>query len=188
MLRLAKREMTLRLRRQWQLVSIIGLCFVVLSLWMQTAMGSPGYQYQFSKTTNSSPSDSIQFIQADQRTTIQITHAFGIGAATLSLKAGHWPRDILLRFQYDQTRGFSMLENLEITTTRFQLYGNPTTSGKLPFRLPDAAGLFPKGDVVAGEMNVLVENRNRAIEVTLPAHLFTGSRTVKLAWIDAYRR
>jgi hypothetical protein len=188
MLKPANREMTVRFRMRWQPLGIIGLWIIALFLSIHTAIGSPVYQYQFIKPLHSSPSDSIQFIQADQRTIIQISHAFGIGSAMISLRSGHWPRTVVLRFQYDQTRGFSMLENLEITTTRLQLYGNPTISGKLPFRLSDAAGIFPKDDVVAGEMNVLVEKRNRAMEVTLPAHVFTGSQTVKLAWIDAYRR
>jgi hypothetical protein len=190
MLKPANREITMRFRIPWLPFSIIGLWIIALLLSIHTAISNPvyQYQYQFTKPLHSSPSDSIQFIQADQRTIIQISHAFGIGSATISLKSGHWPRTIVLRFQYDQTRGFSMLENLEITTTRLQLYGNPIISEKLSFRLPDAAGIFPKGDVVAGEMNVWVEQRNRAMEVTLPAHLFTGSQTVKLAWIDAYRR
>jgi hypothetical protein len=42
--------------------------------------------------------------------------------------------------------------------------------------------------VPAGELDVRVEKRGGAVEVTLPANLLTGSRKVTFEWIQAYLR
>jgi hypothetical protein len=57
----------------------------------------------------------------------------------------------------------------------------------MSFHLSDANGKFNLRESPAGELSILAEERNGAMEIVLPANLFIGSKLVSFGWIDAYR-
>jgi hypothetical protein len=140
----------------------------------------PKYAFALKK-----PQDSMEIRKDDKRTVLVITSQSGIGEGGVLLTEGRWPRDIVLRLQYDKKRGFKMLESFGLTTNRIAVSGSQRTSGKmaLSFLSPDGK---PEG--VAGQVNVAVAEKEGALELTLPAHLLTGAKEVRLNWIDAFRR
>ena len=59
------------------------------------------------------------------RTLFLVTSPFGIGQATIRLKAGQWPQNIALRFQYKTEKGggFGNLEHIRLTSDRLYAEG-----------------------------------------------------------------
>jgi hypothetical protein len=151
------------------------------------AAGNPTFQFKSTKHAHSKPTNSIMALKEDKQTIFLITDSFGIGSATILLTSGHWPKNVTLRFQHGKGRGFRRLEGFDLTTAYLQVRSGMHHSGKMPFYFPDANGMYETSESPAGEMNILVKERNGAMEVTLPANLFVGSKDVKIAWIDAYR-
>jgi hypothetical protein len=100
------------------------------------------------------------------------------------LTEGRWPRDVVLRMQYDKARGFAMLESFGLKTARLSVDGSQRASGAMEFYFLSPEG---KAEAPAGKVNVKVEARGGALEVTLPAHLLTGVKEVTFDWIDAFR-
>jgi hypothetical protein len=128
------------------------------------------------------------------RTVFVVTNPSGIGRAGLKLKAGPWPANVTLRFQRRGGKGggFTNLEHIEITTERIHCVGSLMLSGRFDFGFLDEKGRKP-GETLgpgwaAGRLRVRVEERDGAIEVTLPPRLLAGSSRLEVSWIDAYRR
>jgi hypothetical protein len=80
-----------------------------------------------------------------------------------------------------------MLESFSLTTDRLSVAGSHKQSGALPFSLLDSEGKSGKDQPPAGHLRVTIAPHDGALEVTLPAHVFAGSRPVSLTWIDAFR-
>src|SRR5262249_39798301 len=132
-----------------------------------------------------------------KQTVFVITSGRGIGDATMWLKSGQWPSDVILRFQYKEGSGFEMLESLGVTTDRFQISWAPSRDKEglhkwgeqmMGFYLADAEGKFVKKGRATGYFLGKVEKTKRGVEVRLPANVFTGSKEVKIGWVDAFRR
>src|SRR5438067_2455769 len=140
----------------------------------------PKYQFTLKK-----PQDSIEARKDEKRTVFVVTSQSGIGEGTIALTEGRWPRDIVLRLQYDKERGFKMLESFGLTTNRIWVSGSQRTSGKMALYFLSPEG--KPGDV-AGQVNVTVAEKAGALELTLPAHLLGGAKEVRLKWIDAFRQ
>jgi hypothetical protein len=72
-----------------------------------------------------------------------------------------------------------------VDTNRFKVSGSQRQSGEMELHFTG-----PDGQIgpTAGKLNVKVESRDGALEVTLPAFLLTGSKQVGFSWIDAFRR
>jgi hypothetical protein len=154
---------------------------LVFALTLLLADGDePKYAFALKK-----PQDSMEARKEEKRTGLVITSQSGIGEGGVLLTEGRWPRDIVLRFQYDKTRGFKMLESFTLTTNRIHVSGSQRTSGKMALYFLSPEG--KPGDV-AGQVNVTVAEKDGALELTLPAHLLTGAKEVRLKWIDAFRR
>jgi hypothetical protein len=137
------------------------------------------------------PADRVVAVKEKQRTVLLVTSPSGIGQATLTLKAGQWPDNVTLRFEHDKGKGFASLESLKLTTDRLRIEGSKRVSGRFLFAFLDAKrkpiALESGKNAAAGEMNVVVDAKNGAIEVTLPASLLIGSSQLEVAWIDAFR-
>jgi hypothetical protein len=136
----------------------------------------------------------IDAAREKERTVFLVTSPRGIGQAGIKLKAGSWPEIVTLRFQYvnEEDKGFANLEQIWITTDRIHTEGSLKASGQFAFLFLDGRRQkpvqMPDDRRAAGVLRVRVEQRNGAVEVTLPAHLLTGSTQLDLSWIDAFRR
>ncbi len=131
------------------------------------------------------PEDSAEVRKEKDRTVFVVTSKSGIGGVLIELDQGKWPRDVTLRMTYGKERGFQMLESFSLETNRIKVSGSKGASGKMPFGFVGPDG---KSEMTAGHLNVTVKEREGALEVTLPAHLLTGAKEVKVEWIDAFRR
>jgi hypothetical protein len=136
------------------------------------------------QATLKKPGDSIEFRKEVKRTLFVITSKMGIGEGVVTLTEGRWPRDVVLRLQYDKERGFTMMEGFALRTQRIQITGSLRESGKMELTFLSSDG---KAEGAAGHVNVTVQSRSGALEVTLPAHLLAGAKDVSISWIDAYR-
>lgn len=160
---------------------------VILVTWVSVALGNPTFEYKLAKHAHSKPTDGVVAIKEEKRTVFVETDSFGIGSATITLTAGEWPKQIAIRFQYEKGRGFGRLEGFTLTTAALQVRGGMHSSGKMDFYFPDDKGKYEAGQASAGQINVLVEERNGAIELTLPSDLLAQSKDVRMEWVDAYR-
>ncbi len=138
------------------------------------------YQFALKKAE-----DAVEIRKEEKRTVIAVTSKSGIGEVKVTLTEGRWPRDVVLRLQYAKDRGFSTLEGFGLRTSRLSVDGSLRTSGSMELYFLSPEG---KAETVAGKVNVKVEVRDGALEVTLPAHLLTGAKEVNFHWIDAYRQ
>ena len=138
--------------------------------------------------------NSIAAVKEKDRTVFVVTNPLGIGRAGITLKSGRWPANITLRFRRSGAKGggFTNLEYVEVNTDRVHCVGSLGLSGRFEFGFLDERGRKPRDvlspDWVAGRLRVLVEERDGAIEVTLPPRLLAGSNRLELSWIDAHRR
>jgi hypothetical protein len=138
--------------------------------------------------------NSIVAAKGKDRTVFVVTNPFGIGQAGIKLKAGQWPATISLRFQYRQEKGggFTNLEHIRVTTDRIHPEGSLKASGQFAFGFLEGKGQKPFEVLddrwTAGQLRVLVEERDGALEVTLPPSLLAGSTQIEVYWIDAYRK
>jgi hypothetical protein len=149
---------------------------------------APSYEFHAAKE------NSVVAAKDRGRTVFVVTNPFGIGRAGIKLKAGQWPSRVTLRFQRSGEKGggFTNLEHIEITTERVHCVGSLGASGRFDFGFLDDKGQKPREvlgpDWSAGRLRVRVEQRDGAIEVTLPPHLLAESSRLEVYWIDAYRR
>jgi hypothetical protein len=145
---------------------------------------APVYDFQLANKE-----DTVVARQDGNRTVFLITSPGGIGRATISLKAGQWPKDVTFRFVYGEGKGFTNLEDFCLTADRLEVVGmggRQIGAKTMPvYRLDEAGKPSPQP---VGQLPVRVEERNGAVEVTLPADLLAGSGKVRLSWINAYRR
>jgi len=152
-----------------------------------TANDEPAYEYKLRK-----PADTILAIKEKTRTVFVVTSPSGIGDGSIKLKSGPWPENVTFRFVGSDGKAFSNLERIDLTTDRLRVEGNLKLSGKFRFCFLDAkktpAAIEPGKRESAGMLNVVVEKRADAFEVTLPACLLIGSTQVELSWVDEFRR
>jgi hypothetical protein len=167
--------------------AVIAHAAIFLLWYANIAVGDPTFQYKFKERVPSKSTNSITALNSEERTVFLVTDPSGIGSATINLVSGCWPKKIALRLRYEKGRGFHRLEGFTITTAHLQARGGMQDSGKMGFYFLDAGGKHESDDAQAGEMNIVVEERNHAMEVTLPPNLLVGSKHVKIEWIDAYR-
>jgi hypothetical protein len=155
--------------------------------------GAPeaAYEYKLEKAA-----DTVVARTEGKRTVFTIASSTGIGGATIRLKAGEWPHDILLRLQYTAGKPFTSLESFGITTDRLWAGGAMRDSEQVLFSFRNAKGELerdareaPGGHyVTSGTLRIRVEPGKEGVDITLPANLLAGSRQVSLGWIDAFRR
>src|ERR1035438_9336574 len=141
----------------------------------------PRYEFKLAKAGD------IAIVKEAKRTLFVVTSQRGIGGGTITLKAGQWPENVSLRFQYDKSKGFENLEKITLTTDRVHVAGELKSSGKFRFCFLDAKRTHVVIDLgareTAGSLNVPVVSRDGALEVTLPACLLIGSSRLELEWI-----
>jgi hypothetical protein len=163
---------------------------VVLSLALtggdkQPKSVEPAYEFKLKK-----PADRIDVGKAEKGVLFNVTSATGIGEGTITLKAGQWPKHVTLRFMHGD-KGFKNLERVHLASDRMQIEGDKKSSGKFRFFFLDAkqtpVGTEKPAREPAGVLNVTVQERNGAVEVTLPANLLIGSSEVRLQWVNEFR-
>lgn len=158
----------------------MSLALILMTLaFSLTGKDEAKYQFALKK-----PKDAVAERKEEKRTVFVVTSKSGIGGVTVTLADGRWPRDVVLRLQYAKDRGFSSLESFGLQTSRLSVDGSLRTSGRMELYFLSPEG---KAEAAAGKVNVKVESRDGALEVTLPAHLLTGAKEVSFNWIDAFR-
>ena len=165
------------------MTSIILVATALAALPAEPKRAEPPYQFECKK-----PKDTITVRKEKSRTVFRVTSKdHGIGGATMSLKRGQWPAQVTLRFE-----GFSNLEEFRLETDRITVSGSIKTSGHMLFAFVGADGdvpvVEPGAAAPAGELDVRVERRDGAVEVTLPVNLLVGSRKVTFDWVQAFLR
>jgi hypothetical protein len=149
-------------------------------------VAEPAFAFKLRK-----PADSIIAGVDGKRAIILVTSASGIGDGTITLKAGQWPENVTLRFHHNKEKGFTNLERIHLSTDRVQIEGSVKSSGKFRFFFLDAkrtpVGAEKPAREPAGVLNVTVQERNGALEVTLPACLLIGSSELRLQWVNEFR-
>ncbi|WP_020470804.1 hypothetical protein [Zavarzinella formosa] len=162
-----------------------GLIFASLALGggTEAKAAEPVYEFKLDK-----PEDSATVVKEAKRTVFVVTSPNGIGQGTIILKAGQWPENVTLRFQRARGKGISKFEHFSLTTDRVSAQGELKLSDKLDFDFLDAKGKSGADRRSAGVLNVVVESRDDALDVTLPTCLLIGSPRLELSWIDVLRR
>ena len=98
-----------------------------------------------------------------------VTSSGGIGAAELRPARGVWPRQVQLQFQYAADRPFDELEGLRVQVSVWASEGGD----ELPGPPPDG---------------FVVWQREGTLRVALPEGWLTQRDTLRIGWVDRYRR
>ena len=101
---------------------------------------------------------------------------FGIGAASIKMIEGEWPKKVLIRFHLSGLEGFTL-------SSQGMNYGKNT----FKVRMSDT-----KGNTIRGKYLVRNEGDNSKtipgyFEIEIPKKITTDSVRFKLKWIDYYR-
>jgi hypothetical protein len=147
----------------------------------------PEFRYQLTKNA----ADSITVEREKDAAVFTVKSASGIGAGSILLQAGDWPKQVSIRFQ-----GFTNLEWLFLDTERLHIEGSLKESGRFGFCFRDAEqsyvriepGSEPWCRQAAGILKITAKEVDGSIVVTFPTAFLTGSKKLDLDWIDAFRR
>ncbi len=162
-----------------------GLIFALPGLaWTADSSPDRGWTVKLSK-----PGDEVRIEEDGNTTVVRVTSRSGIGKLTIAAnKNRSLPERLAVRLVYDQPKKFNKLEGLTITTPRWQVRGNSSQSGKLPFFLPDEKGVFERDDTKpTGWLDLKIESVGDALELQFPPRLILTERQVEIEWIDFYR-
>ncbi len=136
------------------------------------------------------PADKVAATVEKNRVVFTVTSTRGIGAATINLKEGAWPKEVVILLTYEKGEGFKNLENFRLTTDRISATGSIKSSGKVTFAFLNAKGErepLEAGDS-GGTLAIKIVQTDKGIELRLPPDMLVGSKFVTLSWIDAFRR
>lgn len=147
------------------------------------------------------PEDTFFVRRSAERTVYVIKCPSGIGGAKITKKEGDWPRNVILRFQYDDERPYHRFESFGIRTDRMEISTSITLKlekgaqtpvpVKFPYRLVDAKGTSKpadKGGIPAsGVLEGTVQLKASGLEISLPPECLVDSKTLNVGWIDAFR-
>src|SRR4051812_31309164 len=97
----------------------------------------PSYDFKLKKAD-----DSITAAKDGDKTVFTITGKSGIGAGTITLKEGQWPKEVVLRFRYNDTDAFKTLEQIQLNTAKLKVSGSQKQSKAMPYFKADADGKF----------------------------------------------
>ncbi|MFT4195083.1 hypothetical protein [Ottowia sp.] len=98
-----------------------------------------------------------------------VTSSGGVGAAELRPARGVWPRQVQVQFQYAEGRPFDELEGLRVQVSPWA----HQSGDELPGPPPDG---------------FVVWQREGALRVVLPEGWLRQRDTLRIAWVDRYRR
>lgn len=146
-------------------------------------------------TTTRKKEDRVEAQSESDKALFTITSPSGIGAATITPKAGRWPKTVVLRLQL---RG---LESLQITTGKITVAASVSSHGDHSTRVYLIEGgkekSLGRGDPLWMEIKMLAAKtgsvgkpqlKDRGFEVTLPEALLHGQpEPLTVQWIDFYR-
>jgi hypothetical protein len=164
------------------------ICVLVTVVAAAMAAGADPAPPEFKFSDFQKPKDKAQASVEDGQAVIRISSSDGIGALTVKAKKGQWPRDVTVLIE-----GFSNLEQFSVTTDRLRAAVSLKQSGHAELSLRNAKGEFETYDrgghyIIAGSLNITVEERKEGMAIIFPANLFADTESVKIGWIDAYRR
>ncbi len=154
------------------------------------APGADPVKPEFTYSDFSRPVDKIAASVEKNRVVFAVTSTRGIGGATINLKEGMWPKEVVILLTYENGEGFKNLENFRLATDRISATGSIKSSGKVMFTFLNGKGerepLEP-GDS-GGTLDIKIVQTGKGIELRLPPDMIVGSKFVTLSWIDAFRR
>ncbi|MFT3778288.1 MAG: hypothetical protein QM772_08420 [Ottowia sp.] len=133
---------------------------------------SNGYTVRWLRPlANRADEDGVEVVPAGERGGLRlvVTSSGGIGAAELRPVRGVWPREVEVQFQYAEARPFEGLEGLRVQVSPWA-----HQSGD------DLPGPPPDGFVVW--------QREGTLRVVLPEGWLRQRDTLRIAWVDRYRR
>lgn len=147
------------------------------------------------------PGDTFFVRRSAERTVYVIKCPSGIGGAKITKKEGGWPRNVVLRFQYDDERPYHRFESFGIRTDRMEISTSITLklekgaqmpiAVKFPYRLVDAKGSSKPADKsgipASGVLEGTAQLKASGLEISLPPECLTDSKSLKVGWIDAFR-
>ena len=64
--------------------------------------------------------DTIRATLNKERVVFTVVSLSGIGRGTINLKAGNWPKEIVILLTYSDSEGFQNLENFRLKTARIR--------------------------------------------------------------------
>jgi len=131
--------------------------------------------------------DRSEVVVAEETAIFTVASGSGIGGATITLKKGAWPKQVVFRLRYRDGRGFPALEGFTLATPRLFADGSWKETGKLPFRFTDDKGAVDLKAPHAGTLDITMTPGDAYLEIILPAYLLTGSRECEVQWVDFYR-
>jgi len=130
--------------------------------------------------------DSVRVSHTRDGVVFRITCPSGISEVEVALKEGEWPRHITLQLE------LRMLEAFGAENGKFNVSGDLRAAGEQGVLWFDDRGEPVKDQakaVHAMKMKATGEGRQRVIEIALPpGYCAKDTKTLKLFWIDAYRR
>jgi hypothetical protein len=134
--------------------------------------------------------DTITATLVKDRVVFTVVSTNGIGGGTINLKAGDWPKEIVILLTYSGDRGFANLEHFLLKTARIRASGSLGASGKVPFSFLDRNGEIEplESGWEGGTLDLKVVKTARGIELRLPPRMLVGSKSLEANWIDAFRR
>jgi hypothetical protein len=165
----------------------VSLLAALIAVGPDRAAKEPTYKVELRKAA-----DSVVTQKENDRTVFVITSESGIGGAVIVFASGAWPEKVTLRFRDAEGKAYRTLEDIRLWTDRVLVQGAQKMSGRMPFCFVGVDGksdaIEPGGAEAAGLLDVRVHRGERGLDVTLPAHVLTGSGKLRLSWIDALRR
>ncbi|HEV3255248.1 MAG TPA: hypothetical protein VG013_00075 [Gemmataceae bacterium] len=129
--------------------------------------------------------DKIGYTLGKAGVVFRITRKGGIGSAMINLRQGRWPERLSVRFI-----GFGNLTSFSADNGKVALRGGVSVEEKKYVCLYDQDGNQIEDRARAAYTMTLERKKGSGrIEVVLPAKFCsTGTRELRLGWIDAFRR
>jgi hypothetical protein len=158
------------------------MCLAALPVLLMVGIGADSAKPEFTFHEFKRAKDSVTVRLAKQQAVFTVKSPSGIGAVTVKLKSGQWPRDVVVLLA-----GFRMLEQFTVTTDRLSAECSLKRSGRASFYFRSAQRKPGERRAAAGTLNIRIEKAKEGIRIVLPASMCAGSKQIKLHWIDAFR-
>lgn len=130
--------------------------------------------------------DGVRVSHTRDGVVFRITSPGGISNVEVALKEGEWPRQITLQLE------LGMLEAFGVGNGKLELDGNLRKAGEKGILWFNDRGEQVKDQnqaVHTMKMKATADQQKRLIEVTLPVGFCSkDTKTLKIGWIDAFRR
>jgi hypothetical protein len=164
------------------------ICVLAILVSLPTAPKPDPGRPEFEFSNFEKPKDTGKAYIEEGKAVIRITSSTGIGGVSVKAKKGQWPRDVTIVIE-----GITNLEQFAVTTDRLWAEGSLKESGHAELSLRNAKGELekssPDGHLIrAGWLDIRVEKRKEGMAIIFPANLCADTKSIRIGWIDAWRR